>query len=58
LDWNGNELEGSVWSLVAPIFGHAHYPFDAEKNKVALEAVKKVMTLLNDHLNGKKYLVG
>jgi len=56
IEWSRGDLEKCAIDLVYPIFGYApHIPDNAKR---ATEAVKKQVTILNDYLKFRSFLVG
>jgi len=56
LDWGLTELEPAVLAFAAPYLGYA--PFVKESDAKAAEETKTWLTILNNHLNNRKFLVG
>lgn len=56
LDWALTELEPAILAFAAPYLGYA--PFVKESSAKATEESKNWLTILNNHLNNRKFLVG
>jgi len=56
LDWIRSKVEDAAWTLIGPIFGYS--PFVQEKHDSAKATLKKVVTIVNSHLEKQQYMVG
>jgi len=56
IDWTRGELEAHFQAWIYPILGYV--PFNSQATETAKENVKKSLSILNEHLKFRSFLVG
>jgi len=56
IEWSRSKIEEPSWTLIAPTLGYV--PFDQVKHDKARDDFKKIITILNSHLEHQQYMVG